>query len=264
MKSSGPAITLLVHRDGEPESTSYRLPVWMFRAVVASALILASALVLGLALYVPIIRTAARVPGLRHDVARLEAENVKIRQLVAALDTAENRYAQIRQMLGADVVPDPVTLSASLPIAPALHARDPAAQTRYEAGASIPHHWPLDEAGYITRGQIGTGTRDEAHPGVDIAVPVGSVVRASGGATVLQTGEDPEYGSFVLLQHPEGYQTMYGHLSRSAVGANQAVQAGEVVGLSGNSGRSSAPHLHFEIRLEGRSLDPLTLVKEGS
>jgi murein DD-endopeptidase MepM/ murein hydrolase activator NlpD len=264
MKSSGPAITLLVHRDGEPESRSYRLPLWMFRAIVASALILASALVLGLALYVPIIRTAVRVPGLRHDVARLEAENVKIRQLVAALDIAENRYAQIRQMLGADVVPDPVTLGASLPVAPALHARDPAVQTRYEGGASIPHHWPLDDAGYITRGQIGTGTRDEAHPGVDIAVPVGSVVRASGGATVLQTGVDPEYGSFVLLQHPEGYQTMYGHLSRSAVSANQAVQAGEVLGLSGNSGRSSAPHLHFEIRLEGRSLDPLTLVKEGS
>jgi murein DD-endopeptidase MepM/ murein hydrolase activator NlpD len=88
-------------------------------------------------------------------------------------------------------------------------------------------------------------------------------VRAAGGGTVLQTGVDPEYGSFVLLQHPDGFQTMYGHLSRVAVTMNSLVSAGEVVGLSGNTGRSSAPHLHFEIRREGRSLDPLTMVKEG-
>ncbi|MEP6571712.1 MAG: peptidoglycan DD-metalloendopeptidase family protein [Gemmatimonadota bacterium] len=240
------------------------MPLWAFRAGLLGAAVVSIALLLGAALYVPIVRTAARVPGLRRDISRLETENVKIRQLVAALDTAENRYAQIRQMLGGDVVPDPVTLSASLPIAPPLRAHDPATQSRYETGPSIPHHWPLDEPGYVTQGQVGTGTRDEAHPGVDIAVPMGSIVRASGGATVLQTGEDPEYGSFVLLQHPDGYQTMYGHLSRSAVSPNAIVQAGEVIGLSGNSGRSSAPHLHFEIRLEGRSLDPLTLVKEGS
>jgi murein DD-endopeptidase MepM/ murein hydrolase activator NlpD len=92
---------------------------------------------------------------------------------------------------------------------------------------------------------------------------MGSLVRAAGGGSVLQTGVDPEYGSFVLLQHPQGFQTMYGHLSRIAVTAHSSVAAGEVIGLSGNSGRSSAPHLHFEIRRDGHSLDPLTMVKEG-
>jgi murein DD-endopeptidase MepM/ murein hydrolase activator NlpD len=56
---------------------------------------------------------------------------------------------------------------------------------------------------------------------------------------------------------------MYGHLSRILVTAGETVAAGEVIGLSGNSGRSTAPHLHFEIRRRGASLDPLTLVKEG-
>ncbi len=55
---------------------------------------------------------------------------------------------------------------------------------------------------------------DEQHPGLDIAVPIGTMVRASGGGTVLRTGSDAEYGTFVLLQHPEGYQSMYGHLDR--------------------------------------------------
>jgi murein DD-endopeptidase MepM/ murein hydrolase activator NlpD len=105
--------------------------------------------------------------------------------------------------------------------------------------------------------------RDAAHPGIDIAVAVGSLVRASGGATVRQAGQDPEYGLFVLLEHPEDYQTMYGHLSRIVVTVGATVGAGQVVGLSGNSGRSTAPHLHFEIRQRGLSLDPMTLVKEG-
>jgi murein DD-endopeptidase MepM/ murein hydrolase activator NlpD len=110
---------------------------------------------------------------------------------------------------------------------------------------------------------VKAGGRDEAHPGIDIAVSVGSLVRASGGATVEHAGEDPEYGFFVLLDHPEEYQTMYGHLSRILVTQGAAVATGEVIGLSGNTGRSTAPHLHFEIRQRGSSLDPLTMVKEG-
>ena len=129
----------------------------------------------------------------------------------------------------------------------------------------MPREWPLFESGYVTRGQVQVGAagREEPHPGLDIAVPVGTQVRASGGATVNQVGEDPEYGLYVLLDHPEGYQTMYGHLSRIIVTDRQSVEAGEVIGLSGNSGRSTAPHLHFEIRQGGTSLDPRTMVKQG-
>ena len=137
------------------------------------------------------------------------------------------------------------------------------ASAELTSGPSTPRHWPLDETGYITRGQVKAGGRDEAHPGIDIAVSVGSLVRASGGAIVRQAGEDPEYGFFVLLDHPEEYQTMYGHLSRILVTQGATVETGEVIGLSGNSGRSTAPHLHFEIRQHGQSLDPLTMVKEG-
>jgi len=88
-------------------------------------------------------------------------------------------------------------------------------------------------------------------------------VRAAGGGAVAQTGQDPEYGWFILLQHVDGYQSMYGHLSRRLVAQGDSVVAGQVIGLSGNTGRSSAPHLHFEIRRQGTSLDPLTMVKEG-
>jgi murein DD-endopeptidase MepM/ murein hydrolase activator NlpD len=104
---------------------------------------------------------------------------------------------------------------------------------------------------------------DESHPGIDIAVPLGTPVRASGGGSVTAAGYDADYGLFVLLRHPLGYETMYGHMSRLIAAEGGEVQAGQVIGLSGNSGRSTAPHLHFEIRRDGKSVDPLDLVREG-
>ena len=93
----------------------------------------------------------------------------------------------------------------------------------------------------MTQRQVGDSARDEAHPGIDIAVPIGSVVRAAGGGAVAQTGQDPEYGWFVLLQHVDGYQSMYGHLSRRLVAQGDSVVAGQVIGLTGNTGRSTRP-----------------------
>ena len=122
----------------------------------------------------------------------------------------------------------------------------------------------MDVQGFVTRGQVRPGVVDESHPGIDIAVPLGTPVRASGGGSVSAAGYDPDYGLFVLLRHPSGYETMYGHLSRLVAAEGDEVQAGQVIGLSGNSGRSSAPHLHFEIRHDDKSVDPLDLVKEGS
>src|SRR5947199_249405 len=94
------------------------------------------------------------------------------------------------------------------------------------------------------------------------AGPAGTPVRAAGGGAVEAAGTDPAYGLFVLLRHSSGYETMYGHASRLLVREGDSVQAGQVIALSGNSGRSTAPHLHFEIRREGKSLDPLTVVKQ--
>lgn len=263
-----PHVTIVIHTDGAIASKTYRFPRWAVRVAVGSAVGLGIFILLGLALYLPIAAAAARVPGLVREVERLENDNHKIGELVAALDSAERRYDRIRAMLGADIVPDPVQLTATLPVAPAVRARPAGAASVYESGLSEPSHWPLEEPGYVTRGQAADGpapnTGGEAHPGVDIAVPIGTPVRASGGGSVLQAGVDSEYGIFVLLEHPGGLQSMYGHLSRAAVASGQAVDAGEVIGLSGNTGRSSAPHLHFEIRRDGKPIDPRTLVKEQS
>lgn len=261
------AVTVVIQRDGATRSQTFRVPVWVVRALVGFGAAATVGAIVVAALYGPLVRSAIRVPGLERRVAKLQAENDKVRQLSAALDTAESRYAQMRQMVGGDILRDPLTLGASLPVAPPIVAR---ASTkpglRVDTGLTVPRRWPLDEPGYITRGQSAShdsSDSEEVHPGIDIAVPAESVVRASGGGTVHQVGDDPEYGLFVLLDHAGEYQTMYGHLSRIVVQAEQKVAAGEVIGLSGNTGRSTAPHLHFEIRQNGVSVDPRTMITEG-
>src|SRR5205823_10897285 len=81
----------------------------------------------------------------------------------------------------------------------AVRAALPGAVQRYETGESTPSHWPLNVGGFVTRGQLGGGVTDESHPGIDIAVPAGTPVRAAGGGKVTATGYDPDYGLFVLL-----------------------------------------------------------------
>ncbi len=258
----GRALSVIVQRDGALQSRTYRIPAWVLRTAGVVAVTLTVAMVLGVAFYGPIVRQAARVPSLTREVDRLRTDNRQIRQLAAELDSVETNYERLRNMVGADIVPDRVLLGSSLPVAPPLFAATPGTGPLYETGPSVPRHWPLDERGFVTRGQAGAESADEEHPGIDIAVPGGSLVRAAGGGLVLQTGAHEEYGNFILLEHPDGYQSMYGHLSRILAVQGTQVGAGEVIGRSGNTGRSSAPHLHFEIRLNGVSVDPGTMVKE--
>jgi murein DD-endopeptidase MepM/ murein hydrolase activator NlpD len=262
MSAGKRGVSVIVQRDGALQSRSYRIPVWVLRLALVAGVSLAVATVLGVAFYGPVARQAGRVPSLTREVERLRTDNQRIRELAAALDSVESNYERLRRMVGADIVPDRVALGSALPVAPPIYAAMPGASPQYEADPSLPSHWPLDERGYVTRGQAAANGAEEEHPGIDIAVPVGSMVRASGGGVVLQTGSHEEYGYFVLLEHPEGYQSMYGHLSRILAVQGMRARAGEVIALSGNTGRSSAPHLHFEIRLNGVSIDPGTMVKE--
>jgi len=80
---------------------------------------------------------------------------------------------------------------------------------------------------------------------------------------VSRAGYDPEYGLFAQIDHADGYQSMYGHASRLLVAAGDTVSAGQAIGLSGSTGRSTAPHLHFEITEDGRSIDPGPLVSQA-
>ncbi len=254
-------LTILIHKDGAVESRTLRFPLWLVRLSATIGSVVGVLLFLSVVLYGPIVRTAARVPGMEREIARLSAENRQVNELAAQLARVEQRYEQVRTMLGGNIVPPRPTGDGPLSVAYAVTARAPGEPRRYELGPSVPGHWPLDEAGVVTRGQVGGGGGDQ-HPGLDVAVPMGTPIRAAGGGTVAEAGDDPEYGQFILINHPDGYQTMYGHASRVLVDPGQFVSAGAVIGLSGSTGRSTAPHLHFEVRRDGRVIDPRSIVTQ--
>ncbi|MDH4042927.1 MAG: M23 family metallopeptidase [Gemmatimonadota bacterium] len=258
------AVTVVVHRDGDPHSRQFRLPLWVARTLLFGAGALGVGIILGGVLYAPIVRTASSVPGLRDRIARLEAERDQVQQLARRLDEAEQRYEQIREMMGGRIVLAMQTPLAEpvLAVAP-IEAQPPEAPARFEDGLSPPIHWPLDRRGIITRGQVSPGPRDETHSGLDIAVPIGTPIRASGGGVVAELGEDAEYGLFVILDHPGDYQSLYGHASRLLISEGDTVAAGQVIALAGSTGRSTGPHLHFEIRRGARAIDPRTVVREA-
>ena len=95
------------------------------------------------------------------------------------------------------------------------------------------------------------------HKGIDFAVPVGTAVMASCGGTVIRAGWGSGYGYCVYIQHPDGRVTRYGHLSKVLVKTGQSVKQGEKIALSGNTGVSTGPHLHFEILIGGSQVNPL-------
>ena len=103
-----------------------------------------------------------------------------------------------------------------------------------------------------------------AHMGVDYAAPVGTPVIAVADGVVAESSFQGGYGNMVVIQHNANQSTAYAHLSRMNVRKGQTIKQGDVVGAVGSTGLSTGPHLHFEFRINGRHVDPLTLAQQGS
>ena len=102
-----------------------------------------------------------------------------------------------------------------------------------------------------------------AHMGVDYAAPVGTPVISVADGVVVESSFHGAYGNMVVIQHNANQSTAYAHLSRMNVRKGQTIKQGEAVGAVGSTGLSTGPHLHFEFRINGRHVDPLTLAQQG-
>ncbi len=115
--------------------------------------------------------------------------------------------------------------------------------------------WPV--SGYVTQGYwLG-------HPATDIGAPTGTPIYASDTGYVAATGWMGGYGNYIIINHGNGFETAYAHLSQIRVIAGQGVQRGQVIGLVGSTGRSTGPHLHFEIRQGGVKRNPFGFLPRG-
>lgn len=99
------------------------------------------------------------------------------------------------------------------------------------------------------------------HPGLDIAVDFGAPVYATAAGTIEQAGWNGGYGRYVRINHGNGYETAYGHMSGIAVAAGQKVIKGEIIGFVGSTGYSTGPHIHYEVLADGQNIDPFYVLK---
>lgn len=132
----------------------------------------------------------------------------------------------------------------------------PTASPGLPAGAPV---WGLITSRF---GEVSEVRQRKPHTGIDIAAPLGSPVRATADGRVAWVGLEPGgYGLYLVVEHEEGLATLYAHLERVEVRPGQAVRRGDVVGRVGNSGLSTGPHLHYEVRLWGRPVDPAPYIE---
>lgn len=122
--------------------------------------------------------------------------------------------------------------------------------------------WPLQDvvlSSFFGNRSDPISGKKRLHQGVDFATKVGTKVRSVAAGVVMQSGNRGSYGELIVIRHAGGWESRYAHLSARKVKTGTRVKARQLIALSGNSGRSTGPHLHLEIRRSGKAIDPLSL-----
>lgn len=135
-------------------------------------------------------------------------------------------------------------------------------ERRQALAAATPSIWPVAgwlSSAYGTRPDPFTGSKD-FHPGLDISADHGRSVQATADGVVESAEYHGSYGNLVVIDHGFGISTRYGHLSRFGAMTGQRVRRGDIIGYVGSTGRSTSPHLHYEILVNGKLTDPLKLL----
>lgn len=142
-----------------------------------------------------------------------------------------------------------------------------AAPTFRPAKVSIPSRNPLDGAaltsGFGMRTHPVLGGR-RGHKGVDLAMPTGTPIYATADGMISKAEWFSSYGLYIALEHGGNIQTRYGHLSRLNVAAGQQVRKGDLIGYVGSTGRSTGPHLHYEVRIGGLAVNPVPYMQNAA
>ena len=136
----------------------------------------------------------------------------------------------------------------------------------HTGAVSIPSIMPLSgehmTSGFGMRWHPVVGGRRQ-HKGVDLAAPTGTPIHASADGTVAMAERYSGYGLYVQIEHGGSLETRYGHMSRIAVAEGQFVHKGDVIGYVGSTGRSTGPHLHYEVRVDGVAVNPIPYMHGG-
>ncbi|MEO0139528.1 MAG: M23 family metallopeptidase [candidate division WOR-3 bacterium] len=109
-------------------------------------------------------------------------------------------------------------------------------------------------------GPIVRGADSNLHTGLDIDVPESTFVFSTAKGVIKDVGRDKNLGLFVKISHSKGYETVYGHLLKVFVKVGDTVKTGQIIGLSGSTGKTSGPHIHYEVWKNGKPIDPVSIL----
>ncbi len=189
-----------------------------------------------------------------------KAYGVSVEELMDAnriVDPRELKVGEVLYVPGATKKQQVEKYDAPEPVAPRRPVEETAPKkpkelARVGKGTGV-LSWPLRGVLYARFGKKGK----EAHDGIDLAAPAGHPVKTAAPGTVLFAGEQRGYGLIVIIEHTGGLITLYAHNRDLRVRTGQQVREGQVVATVGDSGSTSGPHLHFEVRKDGVPVDPL-------
>lgn len=272
-------ITLMVFPDQSSELRKIQVPRWAVSwwrpvMIIALSLLTIEAIAIGVLLYEVI-----RLQGVKADNENLVTENAQISRIANEFKQLRQMDEQIRRSLGANIGLEPTDSlyreesSQALPEPPVTTgmAARPFANTRESqprvptwlsqgfTSRDIPTLLPVE--GFVTQEFSWIAELPwRNHAGIDIAAPEGTPILASADGLVIFSDWTYRYGNLVILYHRSGYFTLYGHAQIRTCQVRDWVPQGEPIGIVGNSGLSSAPHLHFEIWQGDKPVNPGDLI----
>ncbi len=283
-------ISVLLIPDDNAEPYSFRLNWGLARVMLIIGGIVLLHLVGGIIGYAKLYSTYRENIELERSNTRLLEDNKRVYRLAAQLEDMNKDQSKIMNLLGVEGRNNSNGGNVGLAAATENNAREESAQSqttisqlnsyvapaesapvvkgnflraRKNEDAKFSPSWPsfLPVEGYLSRGferdLLGFSS---SHEGIDIAAKQGTLVLAAGAGRVVYAGWHQELGNVIILHHGNDLFSTYGHNERLLVREREQVKRGEAIALVGNTGRSSGPHLHFEIWQDGKAINPLQII----
>ncbi len=270
--------TVVVLSENQAQMRQFRFHRNWFIVAVGAAIGLLALLFVFAGLTISLSGQVEDNTALKARVVELEATNERIRDIAERLAELKQFEEQLRRglQLPQGALPKGDALEPTPNVAPLREeiSRPADLQGIYSERITeiatdgvlptdIPTHPPV--RGYVTRKfELSSTLHETGHFGLDVAGRIGTPINASANGLVIFSGWSYPYGNLVVIEHKSGYTTFYGHNQILLVEPGDRVLMGQPIALLGNSGRSSAPHLHFEIWKDGLRVDPESLLARSA
>ncbi len=245
--------TLMLIPDGTENRKGIRVRQVVFKIVASAFILFQIAIIIFFIFFGSIISRATEADAFEKENERLKKYQYKVQLLEKNLIEARDIVTRLTELAGIDIsfpeIPDDSTLFADYEKSRnALVPRNNSTDFSYPSGLPV--------VGFISQDFIeDDGTH--FHPGVDIACAEGIPVLATAKGIILYADFDSTYGYKVVVQHSDSVTTVYGHNKELLVEVGDNILAGGRLALSGNTGKSTAPHVHYELRINNKPIDPL-------